>query len=432
MSEFDFDELDKAVNSLMQKRDTTGQPAPASQAVVTPRSTQDIHSDTTEEQSVQTMNSLNLEQPVVPRPISDEKYEESSSSSETTQSDQPVPERPAASQIATKRRGQFMDVMHPSADMSKDTTNQTPVTKPPVRRAVTLQPVTPSVAPEKTAEAPSATENSALTSVESEEKLTDWPDPIDVSDQSDSDTAAQPADTSLEDVSLPNDTQTISVTPAGSPSLATELEADSKSMVSPFLPGAKVEKRPLGGDQGVVDNEPSAVESEATDSDITPSTDSGSADPASINTQHAQSDEKIPAELSSSMMDVESDSTSVQEPVNENDKPTETPVERPPVQDSESPDQTQAAAVSSAEPAPVKEVPAVNQLAGVLPPRQTTAPSTEDEPEVKTSIYDTDDHGHMKHVEKHSSGWFAVVIIGSMLVIGAVGGVILFLLNNGY
>ena len=204
--------------------------------------------------------------------------------------------------------------------------------------------------------------------------------------------------------------------------MASELEHDPDSMESPFLPDAKVEKRPLGETASAepmanAPDQPQATPDQSVGTDATP------ADSTTI--------EQLPAELSSHVMDVESDSTSQPEtaaaPVSST--PETAPAE-PAASPSTKPAEPAPAADAPAQPAPV--TPASNQLVGALPPRQpatTDQAATDDD--VKHSIYDTD-HQPMKHEQKHSSGWFAVVIIGSMLVIGAIGGVILFLLNNGY
>ena len=141
MTELDFDELDKAVHSLMGDLDVSkrnpalddpedkivtlgaaneaGTPAPAVAATL-PTTAPDA------EASVATVS-------VTDRP------------SAPVTPPQSVPATPASAPLAVKRRGQFMDVIHPSSNM------KTPAA-PVSRQGVTLQSSSPAVAPE----APSA------------------------------------------------------------------------------------------------------------------------------------------------------------------------------------------------------------------------------------------------------------------------------------
>lgn len=122
MSDIDFDELDKAVNSLMANVDTSK----SNEATDDP------------EDKVVTLNDPASEQsaPMV---------QPSAVTPEATPSDvpaaTPAPSAPVASMpaLAVKRRGQFMDVMHPSSNMK--------ATKAIKREGVSLTPTTPEVAP---------------------------------------------------------------------------------------------------------------------------------------------------------------------------------------------------------------------------------------------------------------------------------------------
>ena len=133
MSEFDFDELDKAVNSLMQQRDTSQSPSdttPASDA--SPDTSTDTPSDQSQPQATADTTSATSAPVTVPArsaPTS------TVADTPTAQPDQAADRRtkllqllsaPAAGagSLATKRRGQFMDVMHPSADMNTKDTRQ--------------------------------------------------------------------------------------------------------------------------------------------------------------------------------------------------------------------------------------------------------------------------------------------------------------------
>lgn len=194
MKELDFDELDRAVSSLMS--DTTDS-TPDSE---TPKEkTLDIPSSA----SAAPAPSFDTLQPdVVKKAI-----------------EQPVDDdKPVVNTAPAIRRssGRFMDVVHPSSDMKQPTP---PKATP--RQGLTISPTplplaVPSSAPEvATTDAPKGREST-------DDTTHNWPDPLDVS-------KSQPVD------SEPDTTSTNLV------------EEDKAPLTSPFLSDAKVEKRPLGG-----------------------------------------------------------------------------------------------------------------------------------------------------------------------------------------
>ncbi len=436
MSEFDFDELDKAVNSLMQQRDTSQPPSdttPASDA------SPDTSTDTPSQQSqpaqatadTSSATSAPVTVPARSTPtstVADTPTAQPDQSASTPDEAAAATSAPAAGagSLATKRRGQFMDVMHPSADMNtKDTT--TPASSPSApqtRTGTTLQPLSSSVKPDNATTTPSA-ESETDAASDSDVSKGDWPDPLDMMEQKESAKKQLDESKSSEDAAALTPESPVSETEPSTNSalMASELEHDPDSMESPFLPDAKVEKRPLGGETASAEPTPDVPDQPSSTPDQPVGTDATPADSTTI--------EQLPAELSSHVMDVESDSTP---------QPETTPAPVPSTPETAPAEPTASPSTKPAEPAPAADAPpqlapatpASNQLVGALPPRQpaTTDQAAADD-DVKHSIYDTD-HQPMKHEQKHSSGWFAVVIIGSMLVIGAIGGVILFLLNNGY
>lgn len=114
MTELDFEELDKAVNSLMSGVDTTKR---------------SVVADDPEDKVV------TLDDPTpVASPTSDE-----ISTSTSSPVGQPNPS------LAVKRRGQFMDVMHPSSDMKSTT-----VATPAHRQGITITPANSSLKAEST------------------------------------------------------------------------------------------------------------------------------------------------------------------------------------------------------------------------------------------------------------------------------------------
>lgn len=182
MTDVEFDELDKAVNSLLD----SDNPKPNS---VAPKPEVLNMDDNIAKQN---------NEPLGFKPSVD------SSSSDAVPINKPEPPK---SQI-TSRPGRFMDVVHPSSDMRPSTAR--PALRPVSREAKTITPLPsvenkPETTPpiQKVAEAP-----------KTEIKM---PDPIDF-------------------ISEPN----------LAPSPKTNTETTDGAPVSPFLSDAKIEKRPLG------------------------------------------------------------------------------------------------------------------------------------------------------------------------------------------
>jgi hypothetical protein len=189
MKDLDFDELDRAVNSLI-----TNNPTP---------------SDDTEikEKTLEINKAMPRQQTV--------------SSQQAT---------PMSSSLAGRRgnAGRFMDVVHPSSDMraapaalgqiSRQGSTINPVSKTPIA------PNAP--APATPAEAPSATTNS-------------WPDPIDFHEFKSSQTISgqEPSKEKDEDADIDQINDEIT---------STLNQSSNETPDSPFIAGTKVDKRPLG------------------------------------------------------------------------------------------------------------------------------------------------------------------------------------------
>ena len=208
MAELDFDELDKAVSDLMVNVDTSKQPAGL-----------DEHAET-----VVTIPSSDTSKPAT-LPVSPGTPQTPSSG---PQSGAATPSAPAAPSLATKRRGQFMDIVHPSLNMT------TGSPKFSNRHGTTLKPSSgaESLASEQRGEvpAPVPVEQAASAPTEGAPQSA-WPDPIDMAAGSTVPTDTVPAD-NLSTASA-EDTSSDSTEPA--------------PLSSPFLSDTKVEKRPLGG-----------------------------------------------------------------------------------------------------------------------------------------------------------------------------------------
>lgn len=225
MKDFDFDELDKAVSSLVGETKDDSATAhdnnPQADAVVTsaPSPVTVPQRSSIAAGAVEVKSERTAVTPIVLSPRS-------------------------ASSPATRRSGRFMDVMHPSADMvgKKEENTQASYT------GKTLKPLSANVKPEplqqpgssrgeqpsigKQLEVPSAPNISTLSLPETAEHDTEWPDPLDnfnPEQASDAD-LNQPASTDSEPIAT-SDTDTL---------------VASSMPESPFLADAKVSKRPLG------------------------------------------------------------------------------------------------------------------------------------------------------------------------------------------
>jgi hypothetical protein len=224
MTDLDFEELDKAVSSLMGKQ--SAKPAVTSQD--TPVEADDITASSTESESADTP--VVFDAPLSPQAEPTSEVEAVSETDTPASQEEAVvaPELPLASAEEApqepqgetvrppKRSGRFMDVVHPSSDMK---TASSPVS----RQGVTLQPQTTSSI------------SDAMTDITKSESPTDM-------------TGADMPKTMVADVLPP-------VENFGTAS-------------SPFLPDAQVEKRPLGGI--TMSTEKSEVDAPATADTIKP------------------------------------------------------------------------------------------------------------------------------------------------------------------
>lgn len=285
MTEFDFDELDKAVNELMSGVDTTKR----NTALDEP------------EEKVVSLSAADqtATQPTAPMPTTAPVPQTSANDNATTNE----PASAAASPLAVKRRGQFMDVMHPSSDMrSPQRVNRQAATIQPMNETVDpaeSQDAVPSVPPEQS----NATDEKASTtdmapavdviaplsfdmestgsrqSTETNQQTSDtspvsrqseYPDPIDLAAKHDEISQASMATLTASTADHMADdeaTQSIDLAPLAESSEGEQADRNAEPeqlaeeppveltntpdetvpLTTPFLPDAKVEKRPLGG-----------------------------------------------------------------------------------------------------------------------------------------------------------------------------------------
>ena len=290
MKDLDFDELDRAVNSLMsrsgnapvepEKQTTTDvvstpPSVPSRPLAPTPAVTQTPSVD------VPTRSTVSLSAP----------------SRTTTQTPSANTSSVSMPSLATKRSGRFMDVVHPSSDMTK-----APIVTPSTTEKVTLTPINTDVAPEP--EQTKGVDESTISSSSSAiaPSADAWPDPIEFHEQT-SDTQDSPEPVSQSDVQATTEPTQAEISPVVTP---TTVEPSP----SPFITDAKVDKRPLGG---AVSDTPLLSPASAP----TATEDKMSSDPQVPSSDDAQTPPKVelPAELHSDLLAVESDEAAKLPPV---------------------------------------------------------------------------------------------------------------------
>jgi hypothetical protein len=376
VKELDFDELDRAVNSLMSNAPKTPDAAMEPEEKVV-----DISSSTTPTSPP----APSVAHTGTPPPAS------------------PVPPAPSSSPLSTslpsRRGGRFMDVVHPSSDMKKSEPAR------PSRQGITIAP-RPTFDAAKTA-APTSTEKA--TDGEEKEKLiqatsapvpealiedhvsaqSDWPDPLDVAGyQHDHDTSSENA---APDAKTPEAHE--------SPSLLTQKPADVP-LTSPFLPDAKVEKRPLGGADLPEVSEPEEPDRISVGNAGMSKTKDDPNDQLPALPKDVEP--VLPEELHSDLVEVESDTTTSGIPKTEGMTPTGLPPE-PPIVDEK----------------PVSTGPTS------IPQQYQEEPTSGDKD--SGAIYDTNTyHQPLAHPGKKKSGWLWVVWIVIILLIGAGAGAALY------
>ena len=406
MSELDFDELDKAVNTLM------------SDAPKTPLSKTD---------DIKTLN-INSTLPDMSRPSLDQLdtalTEVNSSVATRSAIQRPALSTPPPS-LATRRSGRFMDVVHPSSNMKS---TPRPVIAPS-RQGVAIQPdeklltamsndQTDVVQPEL------VTEVSQNTTAEpsfapASSVNNDWPDPLEMSGYE-----AEPR---------PNAEVVPAVVVASVPEAALPSESDSddelftidglderdsQPLNSPFIADAKVEKRPLGG--SLVEDDTEEL-SRAPVLGVLVDDTSAPTDPNDqLPVTPAELEIQLPPELQSDLMAIETDGgTSAAPNVEKDDSGV---VAQPPAS------ATVVPAVSVAPEAKAAAVPVAATGPTSIPQQYHEEQSTSDQS--NGSIYDTDSyHQPLAHPAKTKSGWLWVIWILLLLIVGGGGAVALYFLG---
>lgn len=381
MKDIDFDELDKAVSSLM--------------------SDSDVVADKKDDTVVTVKPTLGPDE----KPSFDELEKTASKAAEIAGA------HDTTGSLATKRSsGRFMDVFHPSADMKRPTPDG--AAAPVSRQGLTITPPEPATPPVEAMEEPEQ-EKLATADMPADPPKTahnEWPDPIDFAAKKNGTDEPTSHATPLEDPTITTDAAVID-----------EVIADKKTAVaaapdaplaSPFLPDAKVAKRPLGELSVSSPEEDAGAASEGTQEAALTGDEAIlatiTAEPETQTPADTVSDKVLlPEELDSDLISVEADST---EPMSPHGATTQEIAPR---------DEAEKEASDAR-----MNVPASIQQQYKEAPSSAAAPG---------AIYDVDNyHQPLAHPEQKKSGWMMIVWIVLLLIVGAGGGaaVYYFLLQN--
>lgn len=367
MTELDFDELDKAVNSLMGDK-KPGEPV--------------VGKDDSD------LNAAPAQPVVSPQPPVDTPGSEpiAKASADTPAPAAPEPEAsrvaaPPAASIATKRRGQFMDVMHPSADM-KSTGRTARPTARVSRQGVAVAPNPDSAGAPASQEVSTTQTMEPVTSPVTEKSTSDWPDPIDTATPVAPDASAVTATENPE--------------PPVTPPELNMADTSTNPLDSPFLPDAKVEKRPLGQTQPI----------EQPDTNVDSQTE-----------YTPESSADLPDELSGGVLAVESND------LHADDTSTKAPQETPPVTPAEQSAEPQPAAIADL---PDDTIP----VQASIPP-QYKPDDSEAEPAEHSALYDEVSNAHAAKPPKKKHGWVIMLAIIGLVLLGCAGGVAVYYMMIG-
>lgn len=378
MKELDFDELDRAVNSLMTNVPKSEPPKP---------------DDNVRTVTIQTSESEEV------NPLSPEVQPETSvtpSPAETAR------DRSSSPLVASRKSGRFMDVVHQSSDMKKPSAPRHGKTIEPRASVEPAQPVVnePIVTPESPGPIEEPEPETTPEEVSTFESSTsEWPDPIDMHSKSEDETEQGDI---AEDTGIPDAPESYS---------DTDDKTEQPPLETPFLTDAKVEKRPLGG--------PAVDISEPI---VTPDPDM--AIPSGESTSGSNFDDPtdvMPPELSSDVVAVEAGSViDVRTEPAQPSSPAPAPETVAVSQSKSDPEtdrprseavktSTSSSAASSSRPA------SINQ-------QYKPEPSTSDQS--NGSIYDTNTyHQPLAHPVKKQSSWMWLVWIVLILILGVASGV---------
>lgn len=432
MKDLDFDELDRAVNSLMTNVPKSDMPKPE-ETEKTLEITPTLDSKPVQPPHTPDEMPAKPAGPTAPPSAAPAPHAPAPTSSHSVA----VPSR--SSSVASRRGGRFMDVVHPSSDMKAPTPAaparsiisrqgvtitpsafvHEPVTSPAPARTSASTPVPKPVAAEKEDDTKSPVTPSLSPTLkphvsEQASSKSDWPDPLELAD--------------FKDDSKKPETPT-------EPKPEEEVAKDESSpLTSPFLSGTKVEKRPLGGNNSSA-SEPGDEPDRAPAFGAKADTDMTVSDPeAQLPPKPKEVEPELPEELKGDLMAIEADTTTHQQKdVNANAVKSEEPAK--PKSDDPGKETDSKSVVKSEDvgmPTPTTPLrDGEKPLAGgptSIPQQYREEPSSGDKD--NGAIYDTDTyHQPLTHPAKSKPSWLWVVWIIAILIIGAAAGATLYLLG---
>jgi len=427
MKDLDFDELDRAVNSLMggvTKNTDKQKPDEDVEKVLTINSSLTDGINPFEQESElsqhQQFDQDNDEQQESAVPASSQPHDDTQTTPQSL-----ISSEPATPALATRRGGRFMDVVHPSSDMKRVQDMPPRVS----RRGVTLEPTrTPQVTSDSKEEIVEKTGSTTLRKdvdgtfddnvqdlipahasfiqgpTEDVESKDTWPDPLDATtDNSMPQTeSAEQKETSFDTGDASDLDQELALLVNDSshgrqdsdqspPSSISPDQTPDTTLQTPFLAGTKVEKRPLGG--AVVAEFSSSLREDIDDAEV-----QIPADPLDTGLP-------LPEELGHELMAIESDSHS-----------SAAGEQR----------RVEARQPSVATSAPRQSVSAPNVTVPAINRHNVNKYQAVDDQD-SGAIYDTATyHQPLTHPAKQSSGWLWVLGIIAIILLGVAGGAYLY------
>lgn len=393
MKDIDFDELDRAVSSLMGS-------VPKDNSV----KKNDGDSEVSESEPIPETTTIQVENstpeststPVVSEPITFNTGIEEKRKHGEAGKDDTISKTTDTSQnsVATPSRGRFMDMVRPSTRDARRTFS--PAT--PSRQGVTLQPRNPQF---------QVTPDSADTMQQ----------PKEVNSPAEE---SEPSILTLETGEPMEDTTTSISTPE-----PTETTPDEYAvpLSSPFLADAKVEKRPLG--RPIDPNPPvGPPDSQENGSEAKLDTFEEDVEKSVTRNKDAQLPEQpLPAELDSELLNIETSSVGTPQ-----ESYATEPAPMPPKQENESsekPGVTTPFTPSAAEttsPSPDQ----IRTIASTSIPQQYKVQTATNEETPVGAIYDTQP---LIHPAEKKPGWLLIVAILAILILGAAGGAAVYYLG---
>ena len=375
MKEFDFDELDRAVNTLMGNVPKATEPAKQDDVktlTITPTLTDD-------------------KMPQLPVDVTEPVALASSADPVTSAVPSESREQFRSVAPAARRSGRFMDVIHPSASTQRKASSTLGVS----RQGVTLEPLASPA--EETVAHVVPTEEIVPVTHDSQEsdivadvaEVRDWPDPLEFNNASSASDDEVDQEQALDEA------------------LAKTEQIEPLS--SPFLADAKVEKRPLGGPVPELMLEAHTLDTTEQE-EVSESRDDVQAPADAV---------VLPEELQGDLMAIESDTTAGN--VTSESVTPEAATQPVKAVVAEKSFVTPTAAPIAAAVSAASSTGAVS-----IPQQYREAPSTGDQ--TTGSIYDTDTyHQPLEHPAKKRTGWLWVVWVLVLLLLGAGGGALAYL-----